>query len=47
VLGALARAEKAEDAHRQAEARLARAIRGTSDGPWERPDDVAGWTLPD
>jgi len=35
VLGALARAEKAEDAHRQAEARLARAIRGTSDGPWE------------
>ena len=35
VLGALARAEKAEDAHRQAEARLARSIRGTSDGPWE------------
>jgi two-component system, sensor histidine kinase and response regulator len=35
VLVALARAEKAEDAHRQAEARLARAIRGTSDGPWE------------
>jgi two-component system sensor histidine kinase/response regulator len=35
VLGALARAEKAEDAHRLAEARLARAIRGTSDGPWE------------
>ena len=35
VLGALARAEKAEDAHQLAEARLARAIRGTSDGPWE------------
>ena len=35
LLGALARAEKAEDAHRQAEARLARAVRGTSDGPWE------------
>ena len=42
LLGAVARAEKAEDAHRQAEdahrqaqARLARAIRGTSDGPWE------------
>src|SRR6185295_7483650 len=35
LLGALARAEKAEDAHRLAEARLARAIRGTSDGPWE------------
>src|SRR5690349_9778819 len=35
LIGALARAEKAEDAHRQAEARLARAIRGTSDGPWE------------
>ena len=35
VLGALARAEKAEDAHRLAEARLARSIRGTSDGPWE------------
>ncbi len=35
LIGALARAEKAEDAHRQAEARLARAIRGTTDGPWE------------
>jgi len=35
VLDALNRAEKAEAAHRQAEARLARAIRGTSDGPWE------------
>ncbi len=35
VLKALDRAEKAEAAHRQAEARLARAIRGTSDGPWE------------
>jgi PAS domain S-box-containing protein len=35
VLGALARAQKAEDAHQVAEARLARAIRGTSDGPWE------------
>ena len=35
VLQALDRAEKAEEAHRQAEARLARAIRGTSDGPWE------------
>ena len=35
VLTALDRAEKAEEAHRQAEARLARAIRGTSDGPWE------------
>jgi PAS domain S-box-containing protein len=35
VLQALNRAEKAEAAHRQAEARLARAIRGTSDGPWE------------
>src|SRR5262249_19584013 len=35
VLEALNRAEKAEAAHRQAEARLARAIRGTSDGPWE------------
>jgi PAS domain S-box-containing protein len=35
VLQAIDRAEKAEEAHRQAEARLARAIRGTSDGPWE------------
>jgi two-component system, sensor histidine kinase and response regulator len=35
VLQALNRAEKAEEAHRQAESRLARAIRGTSDGPWE------------
>jgi PAS domain S-box-containing protein len=35
LLGALARAEKAEEAHRLAEARLARAIRGTTDGPWE------------
>ncbi|MEP7245245.1 MAG: response regulator [Gammaproteobacteria bacterium] len=35
VLGALARAEKAEEGHRVAESRLARAIRGTSDGPWE------------
>src|SRR5690348_7886915 len=34
VLQAIDRAEKAEEAHRQAEARLARAIRGTSDGPW-------------
>jgi two-component system, sensor histidine kinase and response regulator len=47
VLGALARAEKAEDAHQLAEARLARAIRGTSDGPWEY--DVASgqyWVAP-
>jgi two-component system sensor histidine kinase/response regulator len=35
LLSALSRAEKAEAAHSQAEARLARAIRGTSDGPWE------------
>ncbi|HEY1282951.1 MAG TPA: response regulator [Steroidobacteraceae bacterium] len=35
LLGALARAQKAEDAHQLAEARLARAIRGTSAGPWE------------